>query len=166
MKFKTNWIYPELAIRGFDRLGQYPIPQEPIRNMNPYLVYHYLKTILADADCVKDVKALHFWPILAEAFPQATWVVVWRDPKKIAASCMRTKFMKHFDSPDAWEAWAETHHTRCKELQDRYPDRVYVVNASHLGTDTAALSSAVRASGLQWDEASVGKVFEPSRWTG
>jgi len=66
--------------------------------MRPEVVRDEMQPLLERVDCAKDVKLVHFWPVIAEAFPEAKWVIVWRDPKKIAASCMRTHFMKALTS--------------------------------------------------------------------
>lgn len=121
---------------------------------------------LVDVDCVKDVKFVHFWPVLAEAFPDAVWLIVWRDPDKIAASCVRTKFMKKLGTHEEWKVWAETYHQRCRELLAQYPDRVFEVDSSCLRTHNEGISGAVKAVGLEWDETAIDRVFDPSRWSG
>lgn len=164
--FKKQWVYPELQARGFDRRGQRPIPSEPITDMDPLEVRARLTTLLSDANCVKDVKMVLFWPILIDAFPEAIWICMRRTPEKVAESCMRAPFMNAYRTRKDWTTWAKVYHGHCDALRDANPGMVYEVTVDDLGDPEGPFAAAMTAAGLKWSPEAVEAVFKPEKWTG
>jgi hypothetical protein len=56
----------------------------------------------------KDAKLSLIWPAFADAFPDAQWVLVQRDPEQVIQSCLRTPFMaQHSSDPAFWENFVD-----------------------------------------------------------
>lgn len=60
----------------------------------------------------KCAKATLIWPVWHEAFPDAKWIIVRRNKRSIAASCLRSGFMCHYRDIAGWEWWVEEHEKR------------------------------------------------------
>ncbi|BFM06699.1 hypothetical protein GCM10025791_12690 [Halioxenophilus aromaticivorans] len=66
----------------------------------------------------KDAKLTLLWPIIAQAFPRARWIIVRREPTSIIASCMRTHFMAHHSqSKEFWQDFVRQYQQRLQGLQ-------------------------------------------------
>jgi len=66
----------------------------------------------------KDAKLTLLWPVIANAFPQATWVIVTRDRQSIIDSCLNTSFMRqHSNDISFWEKFIDEYQHRIGMLQ-------------------------------------------------
>jgi len=66
----------------------------------------------------KDAKLTLVWPVWADAFPEAKWVIVRRKSEKIVDSCIRTNFMRHHgDNKEGWLDWVKEHETRFDDMK-------------------------------------------------
>jgi len=66
----------------------------------------------------KETKLALMWPAWVAAFPDARWVIVWRDRDEIVDSCLRTGFMRqHSDDPRFWREWVDDYRARLNELR-------------------------------------------------
>jgi len=105
----------------------------------------------------KTVKGCHFWPVLHEAFPEAKWIIVRRDPEQIEASCHRTRFMKK--APD-WSAWVREHERRIEELSNT----VDCIEVWPNPNEAESFVDMVDYAGLEWNGVAVKEVLDPSQW--
>lgn len=156
---------------GADPLGVDPLPPLGEIPSAPWLraaVFERLRarpswpSLSVGPIVLKDAKLALIWPVWAEAFPDAVWVVVRRHPRAIVASCMRTPWM--CSSPRAgssafWARWWLHHDARLRELERRgacvvRSDRV--ARGLYLG-----LMGAARAAGLRWDAEAVRRFVVP-----
>lgn len=160
-------VKPILKSHGLDPMGQNPIPARACRWNTPQLRRMILDAA-GEATAVKIIKGLHFWPDLVTAFPDANWLFVYRDPWKVADSCLRTSFMWAYHTADEWAQWAETYQARCWEIGEAVPeDQFRMVAPAHFTSGhTGALRGAVEDFGLQWREDAVDRVFNREAWHG
>jgi hypothetical protein len=163
MPFKEKVLKPYLRRCNADPLGQNPLPDE----MN-LPVYDTLRSdidaVTPYADVIKDVKTALIWPKMVEAFPDAKWVIVYRDPKKIAQSCVRTSFMSAYGDEPEWENWAKEYHRRCTDLS--YAADTHTVVTSDVIEDVEQLRITVEWLGFDFDPDVARKVIRKSKWHG
>lgn len=160
LAYRDGMEKPFLAENGADPLGQWPLltGYEADKTWR-----ERAQAAFADADAVKMVKTAQFWPMMADAFPEARWIVVMRDPSGIAKSCVRAPFMTAFDSPPAWEGWARAYHRHCAALTSTvgacevWPDRAVRGGAEHF-------RPMVEYAGLDWNGDAVSRVINPGKW--
>lgn len=112
----------------------------------------------------KDAKALVDWPVWADAFPDAVWVVTWRDRDSVIRSCQRTKFMRRYASDEDWGWWYDYHESRAHDLIGGV-DSVYRVatprlQAGHLDD----VRRVADAAGLEWRPGEVEAFVSPDLW--
>ena len=103
---------PILERGGFDPLGQNPLP--PLEWKPDFITASELREQVLAAVQVKDlnkpwgfkaIKGLLFWPLFAEAFPDAQWVFVERQVNEHIKSIMRTPFMRAFSTEEEWRKY-------------------------------------------------------------
>lgn len=163
MPFKEKVLKPYLRRNNADPLGQNPLPNTEA--LTPY------DTLRADTDAltegvdmIKDVKTALIWPRMVEAYPDAKWLFVYRDPKKIAQSCMRTSFMRAYGTEAEWVTWAEEYHRLCEDLS-RVAD-THMVVTSDVIADVEEFRETVEWLGFEFDPDAVRKCIKKSKWHG
>lgn len=149
-------LKPYLESIGADPLGQDPLPEEtPITGTWADRVAKHL-----DGDTYKDAKIALMWRVWADAYPSANWVLCWRDPDDIAASCLRTRFMRAYDTHADWADWAERYQAYMAAIDadtvDVWPDDAIY--------DPEVYRPVVEHCGLTWDREAVEAVIEPNNW--
>lgn len=166
-QFKKQFLMWNLSARGFDPYGQNPIPEEPIRDMDPEQVREDVLRLLEGVDVVKDVKTVFFWPVLAEAFPEAHWVTVMRPVHAVARSCMTTHFMNAYNTHEDWVRWAQAYHNFCADIMMDLPkDKTHTIHSHWFTAEDGPdrLSSVVEACGLDWNPDAFSSVFDRNLW--
>lgn len=128
---RQNVLKPYLRSIGADPLGQKQLPDTnslaPVKGLREQVLKH-LKA--QEPAAYKDAKLCLCWPVWAEAFPDARWVLVRRDKERIIDSCMRTDFMHAHSTREAWGAWVDEHEKRFAgmravlDLIEVWPDQV------------------------------------------
>lgn len=122
--FENIDVREKVLKRYLRRIGADPLGQVVLPDTNHLPMPENLRQKVMD--CIKghepwgykDAKLTLVWPIFAHAFPEAQWILVRRDKKKIAESCMRTDFMRGFNGKDAWERWVEAHEHRFDGMRE------------------------------------------------
>ncbi len=169
---------PLLKSIGADPMGQYPLPEVEERNLRSFGPEWRRKVLSAVLNqgyagdvpwMVKGAKACLIWPVWAEAFPQAKWVIVRRDDERIIDSCMKTSFMRKHKTRDGWQSWID-HHKACWKAMGRRVGHIevwsdHVVKSVHYDDFTIA-RWMVESVGLQWDEQKVKQFIDPKLWSG
>lgn len=167
---------------GFDRMGQYPLPDiekltMPLGWRNKVLgVMHsqgYSENYVGPW-MYKGAKMCLIWPIWHFAFPEARWVIVRRDTKGIVKSCQRTSFMRVFkhaanykavgaDSErEGWEWWVKEHEKRFAEMHEAELDCREVWTDKIIDGDLLQVKDLIEWLGLKWREAQVKQHIDPS----
>lgn len=106
----------------------------------------------------KDAKLVFCWRTWAEAFPDATWVTVWRPPQQILESFGRWGMGDkiRFDGEEV----IQEHHDRARAITDALP-----VFPDHLlEGDASSYQAAARAHGIEWSRYQVSRVVDPDRY--
>lgn len=156
-------IKPYLKSIGADPLGQHPLPRYSELRDYPEIATDILG-YAEGVDAIKDVKTALIWPALHKAYPDAKWLIVMREPEKIADSCMRTSFMRKFREHSKWVRWANDYHRRCEDLAKKAD--TMTVWTKDIIEDPSTLEPIVEWLGLEWDEAAVASKIERSKWHG
>jgi len=170
--FKYGFTKPVLEANGIDPLGQDGIPnQRPVDDLQRTTEERrlYLNDLLGPVNCIKDPKLALVWESLDAAYPDAQWVVIWRDPQKCAESCVRMPILKLHKTQAAWQAWILRYRGLIQRIVAQVPsERVHEIDATvtYTNGDYTALAGAVAACGLNWDEGAVERVLRPEWWTG
>jgi len=117
---------PYLRKIGADPLGQKPLPNNrQIFEVSPNEIKEFrTRIVLAIQNqgyidgpwFYKGAKACLVWYMWHRAFPTAKWVIVRRDTSDIIDSCLRTRFMKAYNTSEGWKGWVEEHKKRFSEM--------------------------------------------------
>lgn len=155
-------VKPYLSSLGADPLGQHPLPDSEARPV-PEGFAEKVRKELGSANVYKEAKIALMWPIWAAAFPDARWVICWRDRWDVAASCMRARFMAHYTTEEEWAEWARQYHIRLESLQQAC-DCVDIWPHEAITDDVEAYRPVVEYCGLEWDREAVQRVIRRSDW--
>ena len=100
----------------------------------------------------KDAKLTLLWPVFAEAFAQAHWVIVRRQRAGLIASLQRTSFMaQHGQDPAVWHRFCDGYETRLAALGQSCAGRVTEVHYEDLRAGRlGALQGLADRLGLDW----------------
>ena len=108
-------VKPHLRSMGMDPLGQrYIVPPTPLKPI-PDLADRFWRIFknqgLTDESWVayKGAKLSFVWPVWHQHFPDAKWIIVRRPDGEIAASCLRTSWMRGRMTHKAWVEWVNEH---------------------------------------------------------
>ncbi|WP_163846786.1 sulfotransferase [Pseudooceanicola aestuarii] len=155
-------VKPLLKSMGADPLGVSPLPRWETLPPAPALAATLLRAIRAqgyDGRAVwgfKDPKITLLWPLFAEAFPQATWVIVHRDRAAVLRSLTRASFMKrHSTSEEFWVPFCNAYAHRLHRLRDSGLRVVEVEADAVMAGDLDPLAAVCAATGLDWDAGAV-----------
>lgn len=105
----------------------------------------------------KDVKLVFCWESWAEAFPDALWVTVWREPAAIVDSFGRWGMGHYIEDP---ERVVREHHERARMI----PEAMEVRPDQLLAGDATAYQAVVERLGLEWRPDEVARVVDPTRF--
>lgn len=114
-------VKPYLRSIGADPLCQTKLPEMEMvyESMNPKEWRKKITNAIGQAEPwgYKCAKAILFWPLWVEAFPDAKWVIVKRDTDSLLDCLERTPFMTGRQSREGWMDWIQTHLFREEELR-------------------------------------------------
>lgn len=110
----------------------------------------------------KEPKLTLLWPMWADAFPHASWIILERDREAVVASCLNTGFMAR-KSKDAefWRHFVNRYDDRLRALERSVGDVTRVRTDRLTQGDTAGLRDLVDDLGLTWDETAVSDFVDP-----
>lgn len=151
---------------GTDPLGVTSLPTVPLEAASPGLKERIRAILNRDGYdgerwLYKCPKMLLLWPLFAEAFPKAQWVVVWRPRNEIIDSCMRTSFMARPERDrDFWNKWAAEYWWRSMSLIIDQP-RTISIESPRFAIDGDYVEAKVKEIGLIYDEDKVREFIQP-----
>jgi len=164
---RQNILKPYLSSVGADPMGQFPLPDTdhlPSQlGLRDKVLAHFKGG--PEPYAYKDAKLTLVWPVWAEAFPDAKWVIVRRKAERIADSCIRTNFMKaHGTDKQGWLGWVREHERRFMAMKQK-------VNAIEVWPDAYiaapnAFQPVAAFLGLKFDADIVNENVRPSAWHG
>ena len=149
-KFKRKYLKPYLSSIGADPMGIDPLP-DPDGDFPP-LAFE------VDSDIIKDPKLTLIWKALPA---DAKWLIVYRDPIKVAESCMRTPFLGNPKDYDGWLGWAEDYQSRLMTIPN-----ACVVRTQDVIDDVTALEEVVEWLGFEFNEKAVKRCIRKGKWHG
>ncbi len=115
----------------------------------------------------KDPILTLFWPLFADAFPAARWVIVRRDEDQIVDSCLRTAFMnQHSDDPAFWRRFAGEYRRRLDGLAASGAAVCAVRSADLAAGRMDGFREVVERLGLAFREKELAAFIEPGIWGG
>lgn len=156
-------VKPLLRQLGADPRGQNPLPARHIIALDGKAA-KFAKRVrreLGKAQAYKDAKILLIWPFFHGAFPNARWVLVRRDAKAIARSCLRTKFMRRRTYYQSWLDWVEEHEERMADLKAAGAD---VFEIWPDPSEPESFRGLLEFCGLEFDADKVRGALVPEAW--
>lgn len=105
-----------------------------------------------------------FWPIWNDAFPNAKWIIVRRSAHEIVQSCMKTTFMKAYNTEEGWGCWVNHHIARFIEMWQAGLQIREVWPRKIIDGDLSEIKEAINWCGLPWKEKEVVDFVSPSLW--
>jgi hypothetical protein len=104
------------------------------------------------------------WPIWHAAFPDAQWIIVRRDDKRIVRACLKTWHMDAYNTYKEWQAWLGEYKQKFNEIsqagintQTIWPERFIKGNFDEL-------KKLVTSFNLDWDEQGMEDFLSPILW--
>lgn len=162
-------VRPYMERMGTDPLGQFPLP-----NLNdlsiPLTWRNAVEGILTEVEgyirgpwMYKDTKMSLIWPVWNNAFPNAKWIIVRRRTGDIVQSCLKTGYMKAYETESGWLEWIHEYEKRfvgmieagvnCKIL---WPERM-------MTGDLAQLNEVINWLGITWRKEAL-SFIDPLLW--
>jgi len=153
-------LKPLLRAAGADPLGQWPLPSlQDLPDASD--LRRDVLAALGPADTYKDAKLCLTWLCWHRAFPDARWIVVRRDANAIAASCMRTAFMRAYDTAAGWREWVRAHEMQFNAMRSAGLDMVEVWPDP---ADPETFRPAVEHAGHAFDVDKARACIDPGLW--
>jgi hypothetical protein len=174
-------VKPYLKELGADPLGQYPIPDAGNLS-DPGELRDRVAQIMGDQGVnldqpwyYKGAKLALIWPVWAQAFPDAKWVIVRRRTGDVARSCCHTGFMQRFrktgiqrevgadNEYDGWIWWVRQHEDRFREMFDAGLEARVVWPERFVHGDYSQVYEVIEWLGLEWHTEALTFV-DPKLW--
>ena len=113
----------------------------------------------------KDAKLSLLWPLFADAFGSAHWVIIRRKRNDIVSSCLRTDFMaQHSSNENLWLKWVEQYNLRLEMLLTSGNDCSEIWPQQLIQGDFSALEQLIAKLELNWDEQRIKEFILPGAW--
>lgn len=159
-EIRETILKPNLKVLGADPLGVHRLPRLNGLAPDPKLRERVLAVFARQGydghGCwgYKEPKLTLSWPNWAEAFPDATWVVVERDVEAVVKSCLNTNFMsRHSRDAEFWRSFASRYRERLDLLVDTIPNVVRVSSDDVVAGDCRGLRKLAAELDLSWNNA-------------
>lgn len=163
-----------LAGAKYDTKGQLPLPDIEHCKVIASKIAESWKANVENIMCqqdysdgawfYKDAKMCLMWPIWAAAFPEARWLIVRRNDKEIAQSCVRTGFMWAFRDVVGWLWWVDQHKQRFQEMMETSLTIREVWTEKIVRGELKEIRETIDWLGLEWNEKAVIDFVAPGLW--
>jgi hypothetical protein len=163
-------IKPLLANMGCDPLGVRKLPTDEILATQKAgrLATKIKKMIDKDGYTgktkwlYKEPKLTLIWPLFAEAFPNAKWVIVKRDKDAFIDSCLRTSFMRqHTEDPKFW-SWLYDNYTQHLHNLKKAKQPVYAIDSKKIASgDFSTFEKLCKVLGVRFNKSAVEEFVSP-----
>ena len=165
-------VKPFLKSIGADQMGQNPLP-DPIKVRRRVIsegslwansVLNVLRQEGYKEDkfwFYKGAKMCLMWEMWNAAFPEARWVIVRRDKKKIIESCLRTSFMRAYKDEEGWGNWVDWHEKKFKEMFENKLNVTEISSEKIVLGDFNEIKTLAIELGLSYNEQEVEKFVSP-----
>lgn len=169
---RQTMVKPYLSSIGCDPLGQKPLPNNrQVFEVSPTQGKQWAIGVIkimkeqgySDGPWFyKGAKSCLYWYLWHLAFPDAKWIIVRRDADDIAASCMRTSFMRKYRDALGWLHWVDTHERRFRQMKTAGLQIREVWPQKWIDGDFSEIKEAVDWLGLEWQETLIQSFVEPT----
>jgi len=174
LEIRNGVVKPYFRALGVDPLGQKPLPDiTKFFGLSERQGENWKQKIFSVIDkqgyagqkwFYKGAKACLFWPLWDKAFPKAKWIIVRRNDEDIINSCLKTGFMRAYNTADGWRKWVEEHKRRFFEMK-KYLNVVEVWPEKMVNGDFSEIQEVIISYGLEWNENAPAFV-SPTLWGG
>lgn len=161
---------------GSDTEGQFPLIST--RTGSPDWGAQVEKHVTVDTPWFyKSSRVCQHWRLWHTAYSEAKWVIVRRKPSDIVNSCLKTGYMRAFNSPEilarigantpeeGWKWWIRWHEQQFLDMVAAGIDYMEVWPERMVDGDYSQISSMIDWLGLRWHEGIIPMV-EPLLWKG
>lgn len=164
----NDLVKPYLRALKVDPLGQDPLPDTE----NVPIVQDWHLSVLmklkeqgysGERWFYKGAKNCLIWPVFHAAFPKAKWIIVRRDAEQIAASCLRTSFMRAFNNEEGWLQWVKEHELRFQQMRDAGLNVIEVWPQEAMN-NLSLFRQMIEWCELDWKEREVIDFIDPGLW--
>ncbi len=170
-EIREQIVKPYLDFLGVDRLGQKPLPD--VNNLKPHAgLRRRVETAMKFQGYrkglyfYKGAKLCLIHPVWNKAFPGAKWIIVRRKDEDIINSCMRTGFMRAYNTEAGWQTWVDHHKERFVEmLSNPNMNVVEVYPTKFIEGDFSEIEQVINKLGLKWREDQVKEFINPALWS-
>jgi hypothetical protein len=180
---RNDLIKPFLEKMGYDRMGQYPLPDtdhiqgivdvshEALilrENFFRILEKQGLKYGSKKPIYYKGAKICLVWPLWVRAFPKSQFVIVRRPRENIIDSCIKTSFMRKRTTRESWSEWVDAHLEKFNEMDEYFKNfeksnRIsYVWSNDVVDGKTQEIQKVIEKYGLNFDKKKVMNFIDPS----
>jgi len=190
-QIRNDLVKPFLKDAGCDPMGQKPLPRirrqlqgndailigfgngDRFVSVNTHLAaiwMHNLEEILKSQGYngqrffYKGAKMCLMWPLWHLLFPEAKWIIVRRDVEDIVRSCLRTSFMRAFQTRSGWLNWVSVHERRFEEMYEQKLDIREVWPQRMMNGDFSEMQNVINSLDLEWDLEKAKAFVDPNLW--
>jgi hypothetical protein len=180
VKIRNLILKPYLRDLGYDALGQFPLPDIDTLPIPSDLKKRVIDIMSSEGYkggswMYKGAKMCLTWPIWNHAFPDAKWIIVRRRSGDIADSCLKTNFMRAFQSTnfqnavgvnnerDGWLWWVNKHLERFNEMMNEGLNIKIIWPERMINGDYSQLYEAIEWLGLKWNTKAL-SFIDPKLW--
>lgn len=176
-RIRNDFVKPFLTSIRADPMGQDPLPDiEKCKLISVSAVIQWRQKILAEIRdqgykgnqqwYYKGAKLCLIWPLWHRAFPKAKWIIVRRKSEDIIQSCLKTAFMKAYNSERGWYKWVDRHKDRFLEMGQAGLNIRYAWPQKMIDFDLTEIGITIAELGLKWNQEAVESFVEPAYWSG
>jgi len=172
---RESIVKPILREHGFDPMGQWPLPDIRMFNVNDIgdkLRGRVLATMRLEGYnddnkiwFYKGAKMCLIWQIWHRAFPEAKWIIVRRIDSGIIDSCLKTGFMSKFNGRLGWQKWINVHKERFKEMREAGLDVTEIWTRDMIEGRFDNIKMLINDLGLRWQGEKVLDFITPALWS-
>lgn len=180
-QLRNEVIKPYLRSIKCDPKGQFPLPDiDRYRGLKKEFVDEWQNKVMSVVESQTDPKhgkwdenkrwfykapkMCLMWPIWAEAFPNAKWLIVRRDDRDIVESCMRTSFMSYYQYREGWYKWISEHKDRFTEMSFAGLDIKFIWPEQMVLGNFREMECVIDWLGLDWDYKKAKEFIAPELW--
>lgn len=171
---RNNVVKPILRELGYDPMGQHPLPNlsecsERLIQMAPRVRHRVVEAFgeqgyTSGSWFYKGAKMCLLWPLWAEAFPEASWIIVRRSDRGVIGSCLRTGFMRAYRDEAGWRRWLMEHKNRFIEMSQSGM-KIYELSSDEIVAGDLRVAEYVMGKlNLTWREDAVREFVTPRLW--
>lgn len=175
--FENRIVRQDIVKPYFRRIGADPLGQKPLPNNQQIFevsqkeanrfrdaIEKEMKLEGCEEDQVwfyKGAKSCLVWYLWYLAFPAAQWVIVHREHKGIIRSCLRTRFMKAYQTVEGWQTWIDQHEQRFAEMHTAGLNIIDFWPSTMIEGNYEPAREMIEKLGLRWYEKIVRAFIDP-----